>query len=99
MDSLSPRGERVRVWGKKMRHIARKLRKNMTDAEQLLWRHLRDRQLGGEGDMSKEMKPQFNEDTLSEQPALEQLQRLKYSYIHGGEFDPEFNDRCERLNP
>ena len=30
-----------------MRHIARKLRKNMTDAEQLLWRHLRDRQLGG----------------------------------------------------
>lgn len=30
-----------------MRHIARKLRKNMTDAEQLLWRHFRDRQLGG----------------------------------------------------
>ena len=30
-----------------MRHIARKLRKNMSDAEQLLWRHLRDRQLGG----------------------------------------------------
>ena len=30
-----------------MRHLAKKLRKNMTDAEQLLWRHLRDRQLGG----------------------------------------------------
>ncbi|MCD6298084.1 MAG: endonuclease domain-containing protein [Deltaproteobacteria bacterium] len=29
-----------------MKHHARKLRKNMTDAERLLWRHLRNRQLG-----------------------------------------------------
>ena len=30
-----------------MKHLARKLRKNMTNAERLLWRHLRNRQLGG----------------------------------------------------
>ena len=48
--------------------------------------------------MSKEMKPKFNEDTLSEQPAIEQLKRLKYHHIHGSEFDPEFNDRCERVS-
>ncbi len=28
-------------------HFARRLRKNATDAEQLLWRHLRRRQVGG----------------------------------------------------
>ena len=44
------------------------------------------------------MKPKFNEDTLSEQPAIEQLQRLKYHYIHGSKFDPELNDRCERVS-
>jgi len=42
------------------------------------------------------MKPKFNEDTLSEQPAIEQLQRLKYDYIHGDKLDPELNDRYER---
>ena len=30
-----------------MKRFARKLRKNMTDAERLLWRHLRNRELGG----------------------------------------------------
>ncbi|NVM22445.1 MAG: endonuclease domain-containing protein [Desulfobacterales bacterium] len=30
-----------------MKHRARRLRKNLTDAERLLWRHLCDRQLGG----------------------------------------------------
>jgi very-short-patch-repair endonuclease len=30
-----------------MKHRARVLRKNMTDAERLLWRHLRNRQLNG----------------------------------------------------
>ncbi|RZB30047.1 MAG: hypothetical protein SRB1_02327 [Desulfobacteraceae bacterium Eth-SRB1] len=30
-----------------MKHLAKKLRKNMTDAERLLWRHLRNRELGG----------------------------------------------------
>ena len=30
-----------------MKHRARRLRKNMTNAERLLWRRLRDRQLGG----------------------------------------------------
>ena len=30
-----------------MKRFARKLRKNMTDAERLLWQHLRNRELGG----------------------------------------------------
>ena len=30
-----------------MKRFAKKLRKNMTDAERLLWRHLRNRELGG----------------------------------------------------
>ena len=30
-----------------MKHLAKKLRKNMTDAERLLWQHLRNRELGG----------------------------------------------------
>ena len=30
-----------------MKYRARALRKNLTDAEKLLWRHLRDRQLDG----------------------------------------------------
>ncbi|MEA1901141.1 MAG: endonuclease domain-containing protein [Thermodesulfobacteriota bacterium] len=30
-----------------MKHLATKLRKNMTDAERLLWQHLRNRELGG----------------------------------------------------
>jgi len=30
-----------------MKHLAKKLRKNMTDAERLLWQHLRNRRLGG----------------------------------------------------
>ena len=30
-----------------MKYLARTLRKNMTDAEKLLWQFLRDRQLGG----------------------------------------------------
>jgi type I restriction enzyme R subunit len=42
------------------------------------------------------MKPEFTEDTLSEQPAIEQLKRLKYDYIHGDELDPEFREDCER---
>ena len=29
------------------------------------------------------MKPKFNEDTLSEQPAIEQVKLLKYDHIHG----------------
>jgi len=42
------------------------------------------------------MKPKFNEDTLSEQPAIEQLKRLQYKYIHGDNLDPELKDDCER---
>lgn len=38
----------------------------------------------------------FNEDTLSEQPAIEQLKRLGYIYIHGDKLDPDLNDECER---
>jgi len=42
------------------------------------------------------MEQKFTEDTLSEQPAIEQLKRLKYQYIHGDELDPELKDECER---
>ena len=38
----------------------------------------------------------FNEDTLSEQPAIEQLKRLGYTYIHGDKLDPELVEGCER---
>lgn len=32
---------------KKVRFVRRKLRKNFTDAERLIWRHIRNRQIGG----------------------------------------------------
>ena len=41
------------------------------------------------------MEPKFNEDTLSEQPAIKQLRSLKYHYVHGDELDPELKDDCE----
>jgi len=42
------------------------------------------------------MKPKFNEDTLSEKPAIEQLKRLGYDYLHGNALDPELKEDCER---
>ena len=44
------------------------------------------------------MKPIFNEDNLSEKPAIEQLKRLGYDYIHGNELDPELKEGCERTS-
>jgi type I site-specific restriction-modification system R (restriction) subunit len=44
------------------------------------------------------MKPVFNEDTLSEGPALEQLKRLGYDYLPGDELDPELKEECERAS-
>jgi type I restriction enzyme R subunit len=44
------------------------------------------------------MEQKFNEDTLSEQPAIEQLKRLGYDYIHGDQLDPELKDDCERAS-
>jgi len=44
------------------------------------------------------MNPKFNEDTLSEQPAIEQLKRLGYEYIHGDQLDPELKEDCERTS-
>jgi len=41
-------------------------------------------------------KLKFNEDTLSEQPAIEQLKRLGYTYIHGDQLDPDLIEDCER---
>ena len=38
----------------------------------------------------------FNEDTLSEQPAIEQLKQLGYLYIHGDQLDPDLIEDCER---
>jgi len=42
------------------------------------------------------MDPKFTEDSLSEQPAIEQLKCPKYYYIHGDELDPDLRDDCER---
>ena len=42
---LEGRGQRVGVKG--LSGLAKKLRKKPTDAEQRLWRHLRDRHIGG----------------------------------------------------
>lgn len=42
------------------------------------------------------MKPKFNEDTLSERPAIEQLKRLGYEYLSGNALDPELKEDCER---
>src|SRR4030066_1578450 len=44
------------------------------------------------------MKPKFSEDTLSEQPAIEQLKRLGYHHIHGDQLDPDLKDDCERTS-
>ena len=38
----------------------------------------------------------FNEDTLSEQPAIEQLKRLGHLHIHGAQLDPDLIEDCER---
>ena len=38
----------------------------------------------------------FNEDSLSEQPAIAQLKRLGYSYIYGDQLDPDLLEDCER---
>lgn len=43
-------------------------------------------------------KPIFNEDFLSEKPAIEQLKKLGYDYIPGDEFDPELREDCERAS-
>ncbi|HET6514338.1 MAG TPA: type I restriction endonuclease subunit R [Thermodesulfovibrionales bacterium] len=40
----------------------------------------------------------FNEDNLSEKPAIEQLRRLGYTYINGDELDPELKEHCERTS-
>jgi len=40
--------------------------------------------------------PIFNEDSLSEQPAIEQLKKLGYEYVYGDELDPELKEGCER---
>lgn len=42
------------------------------------------------------MKPKFNEDTLSEAPAIAQLRRLQYDYLHGDALDPELKEDGER---
>ena len=41
----------------------------------------------------------FNEDTLSEQPAIKQLhEKLGYEYLHGDQLDPDLIENCERLS-
>jgi len=41
-------------------------------------------------------RPKFNEDTLSEIPAIEQLKRMKYEFIPGGELDPQEKEDSAR---
>jgi type I restriction enzyme R subunit len=43
-------------------------------------------------------KPIFNEDYLSEKPAIEQLKRLGYTHLNGDELDPELKENCERTS-
>jgi type I restriction enzyme, R subunit len=38
----------------------------------------------------------FNEDTLSEKPAIEQLKRMKYEFVSGEKLDPQETEDCER---
>jgi hypothetical protein len=40
----------------------------------------------------------LNEDSLSEGPAIEQLQSLGWEYVHGDLLDPELHDSCERAS-
>lgn len=42
------------------------------------------------------MAPSFNEDTLSEKPAIEQLVRMGYTFIPGEKLDPQEAEDCER---
>ena len=46
-ETLPLEGGGKRVGVKRLTGVARKLRKHSTDTEQHLWRHLRDRQIGG----------------------------------------------------
>mgnify|MGYP001599884508 CR=1 FL=1 len=38
----------------------------------------------------------FNEDTLSEKPAIEQLVRMGYAFVPGAQLDPQEAEDCER---
>src|SRR5690242_1466907 len=38
----------------------------------------------------------FNEDSLSEKPAIEQLKRMGYVFIQGEKLDPQEAEECER---
>jgi len=44
------------------------------------------------------MVPKFNEDTLSEKPAIEQLVRMGYAFIPGEKLDPQEAEDCERTS-
>jgi type I restriction enzyme R subunit len=50
----------------------------------------------GGGEMSRNIREKFDEDTLSEQPAIEQVKRYGYTNIHGDRLDPDLIDDCER---
>ena len=41
-------------------------------------------------------RPRFDEDTLSEKPAIEQLVRMGYEFIPGEKLDPQEAEDCER---
>jgi type I restriction enzyme R subunit len=44
------------------------------------------------------VEPKFNEDTLSEKPAIEQLKRMGYVFIPGEKLDPQETEDCERTS-
>jgi hypothetical protein len=42
--------------------------------------------------------PKFNEDTLSEKPAIEQLRRMGYEILTGDKLDPQETEECARVS-
>ena len=42
--------------------------------------------------------PKFNEDTLSEKPAIEQLKRMGYEFLTGDKLDPQETEECARVS-
>ena len=42
--------------------------------------------------------PKFNEDTLSEKPAIEQLVRMGYEFVPGDKLDPQEVEDSERTS-
>lgn len=42
--------------------------------------------------------PKFNEDTLSEKPAIEQLRWMEHEILTGDKLDPQETEECARVS-